>query len=202
MGGGRRGASITWSGRGWSIRRAAIRRTSTLHVSMPPSLRRQATRSTFTSGPNRTCWRWCCHCQRRLGSFEIEAVRRVGLENIVVLRKHGELVVEPIPAAEIPRARACRARSGARELDCFGEVPFVGVAVRTRHGFAQAHWSVDPDGVPGRTLVQTAGSVVSVPLRLTGTARFSARARLLPHDWRDGVGAVRAWVAVAHGRRH
>jgi SAM-dependent methyltransferase len=34
------------------------------------------------------------HCQRRLGSFEIEAVRRNGLENIVVLRKHGELIVE------------------------------------------------------------------------------------------------------------
>jgi O-antigen biosynthesis protein len=64
-------------------------------------------------------------------------------------------------------------------------------------GSAQAHWSVDPDGVSGRALVQTAGSVVSVPLRLSGTATFATRARLLPHDWRDGVAAVRAWVAVA-----
>jgi SAM-dependent methyltransferase len=34
------------------------------------------------------------HCHQRLGSFEIEAVRRVGLENIVVLRKHGDLVMQ------------------------------------------------------------------------------------------------------------
>jgi SAM-dependent methyltransferase len=41
------------------------------------------------------------HCQDRLGSFEIEAVRRVGLENIVVLRKHGEQVIEPSAAAQV-----------------------------------------------------------------------------------------------------
>ncbi len=41
------------------------------------------------------------HCQERLGSFEIEAVRRNGLENIVVLRKHGEQVVEDSPAGGI-----------------------------------------------------------------------------------------------------
>lgn len=34
------------------------------------------------------------HCRTRLGSFEIEAARRLGMENIVVLRKRGELVVE------------------------------------------------------------------------------------------------------------
>ena len=31
------------------------------------------------------------HCQSRFGTFEIEAIRRRSLENIVVLRKHGEL---------------------------------------------------------------------------------------------------------------
>ena len=34
------------------------------------------------------------HCHERLASFEIEAVRSRSLENIVVLRKHGELIVE------------------------------------------------------------------------------------------------------------
>jgi hypothetical protein len=45
------------------------------------------------------------HCDERLGSFELEAVRRLGVENIVVLRKHGELVVEESPAgqAAIPK---------------------------------------------------------------------------------------------------
>ena len=33
------------------------------------------------------------YCESNLDPFEIEAVRRVGLENIVVLRKHGELAV-------------------------------------------------------------------------------------------------------------
>jgi GT2 family glycosyltransferase len=31
---------------------------------------------------------------------------------------------------------------------------------------------------------------------LGGPVRFSARVRLLGHDWRDGVGAIRAWLAV------
>jgi len=139
------------------------------------------------------------HCQQRLGSFEIEAVRRVGLENIVVLRKHGELVVEPSPAAEI-RARGPVGRALARASSIVSKkIPLSALRLALDTGSSQAHWSVDPDGVPGRTLVQTAGSVVSVPLRLSGTGRFAARARLLPHDWRDGVGAVRAWVAVADG---
>lgn len=41
------------------------------------------------------------HCQKLLGSFEIEALRRFGVENIVVLRKHGESVVEESPAAAV-----------------------------------------------------------------------------------------------------
>ena len=63
-------------------------------------------------------------------------------------------------------------------------------------GSSQAHWSVDPDGVTGRALVQSAGSVVTIPLRLGGGVGFSAQVRLLPHDWRDGTGTLRAWVAV------
>ena len=41
------------------------------------------------------------HCQTWLGSFDIEAVRRSGLENIVVLRKHGELVIEDSQAGVV-----------------------------------------------------------------------------------------------------
>ncbi len=58
------------------------------------------------------------HCQKGLGSFEIEAIRRRSLETIVVLRKHGEQVLDsspakvnppselqPAPTAEKPRRR-------------------------------------------------------------------------------------------------
>ena len=76
------------------------------------------------------------------------------------------------------------------------EIPLSALRLALDEGSAQAHWSVDPDRVPGRALVQSAGSVVTVPLRLGGAVGFSAQVRLLPHDWRDGVGALRAWVAV------
>jgi glycosyltransferase involved in cell wall biosynthesis len=63
-------------------------------------------------------------------------------------------------------------------------------------GSAQARWAIDPDGVTGRALVQSVGSVVTIPLRLRGAVVFSGRVRLLPHDWRDGTGTLQAWVAV------
>ena len=63
-------------------------------------------------------------------------------------------------------------------------------------GSSQAQWSVDADGVRGRTLVQSADSVVAIPLRLTDAVGFSARVRLLPHDWRDRSGMLRVWAAA------
>jgi GT2 family glycosyltransferase len=64
-------------------------------------------------------------------------------------------------------------------------------------------WTIHPDGVLGRALVCDADAALTVPLRLTGPIVFTARAMLLPHDWRDRHGSVRAWVAVtnAHGHR-
>jgi len=62
-------------------------------------------------------------------------------------------------------------------------------------GSGRARWSVDPDGMRGRALVQSVGSVVTIPLRLGGAVGFSARVRLLPHDWRDRAGALQVWVA-------
>jgi O-antigen biosynthesis protein len=51
--------------------------------------------------------------------------------------------------------------------------------------------------VYGRALLVPAGESFTVPLRLSGEASLSGRAMLLPHDWRDGRGAVRASVAIA-----
>jgi len=134
------------------------------------------------------------HCHERLGSFEIEAVRRVGLENIVVLRKHGELVLEESTGAgaRVPKRIAhLRTRAVASAT-----IPLSALRARFDEGSAKAHWSVDPDGLTGRVLVQSAGSVVTIPLRFTGVVGFSARVQLLPHDWRDGTGTIRVWVAI------
>ncbi len=64
-------------------------------------------------------------------------------------------------------------------------------------------WLLHPDGVIGRALMLPVGATVTVPLELPGEVRFSARAMLLPHDWRDRRGAVRASVTAtdADGRR-
>ena len=65
--------------------------------------------------------------------------------------------------------------------------------MRSRRG---RDWSLHPDGVLGRALLMPAGATFTVPLRLANEVSFSARAMLLPHDWRDGRGAVRASVAI------
>lgn len=42
-------------------------------------------------------------CHARLGQFDIEAVRRFGIENLIVMRKHGDVVQEDrLPAAIAP----------------------------------------------------------------------------------------------------
>jgi len=136
------------------------------------------------------------HCQERLGSFEIDAVRRVGLENIVVLRKHGELVVEDDVSAGTLTVEPEHRQPTRASLGPSARLPLSVLRVALDEGSAQAHWTVDPDGLTGRAMVQSAGSVVTIPLQLAGPVRFTARVRLLPHDWRDGAGAVRVWVAV------
>jgi GT2 family glycosyltransferase len=60
----------------------------------------------------------------------------------------------------------------------------------------KTRWTIHPDGVLGRALICEADAASTVPLRLAGGVAFVARAMLLPHDWRDRHGTVRAWVAV------
>jgi O-antigen biosynthesis protein len=71
-------------------------------------------------------------------------------------------------------------------------------ALRTRVDVAcaESHWSVDPDLLSDRALVTNAGPPFSVPLSLGSRVQFEARVRLLPHDWRDGGGRVRALVTA------
>ena len=146
------------------------------------------------------------HCHERLGSFEIEAVRRRGIENIVVLRKHGELSLEPpaelappvtelvgvVSSQPVPPAAGVTPAPGSARVG----IPLSALRVTLDESSAQSYWSIDPDGVPGRALVMATGAPVTVPLGLDGVVTLSARVRLLPHDWRDGRGVVRAWVAA------
>ena len=82
-------------------------------------------------------------------------------------------------------------------------LPLSSLRARLDEKSATANWSLNPDGAIGRALMMPAGAVFTVPLELANEVSFSARAMLLPHDWRDGRDAVRAWVAVMDrdGRR-
>ena len=77
-----------------------------------------------------------------------------------------------------------------------GCLPLSALRARLDAASAAATWLLNPDGVLGRALMMRAGATVTVPLRLANEVSFSARAMLLPHDWRDGRGAVRASVAI------
>ena len=81
-------------------------------------------------------------------------------------------------------------------------VPLAALRARLDEESKGARWVLHPDGVLGRALLMPAGATFTVPLKLSGEVSFSARAMLLPHDWRDGRDAVRASVAVLDGDGH
>jgi GT2 family glycosyltransferase len=103
--------------------------------------------------------------------------------------------IRPVSGATIDSGpltrRAITPSAGSR-------LPLAGLRCRLDTGSA-AQWVLHPDGVLGRALLTPAGTVVSFPLTLSGEVTFSARAMLLPHDWRDGTGAVRATVTITDG---
>jgi GT2 family glycosyltransferase len=75
-------------------------------------------------------------------------------------------------------------------------LPLAALRWRLNEESAESGWRLHPDGVLGRALLVPAGASLTVPLKLSGEASFSGRVMLLPHDWRDGRGAVRASVAI------
>ena len=97
-----RAAAITWNGCSWYIRRTRGRPGSRRR-SRPPPISNAARYSIhFHVWTQSDLLELMLHCRILLGSFEIEAVRRSGLENIVVLRKNGELVVKASAAGAAP----------------------------------------------------------------------------------------------------
>jgi GT2 family glycosyltransferase len=77
-----------------------------------------------------------------------------------------------------------------------GRLPLSALRGGLDEASAGTNWLLNPDGVLGRALLIPAGKTFTVPLRLANDVSFSARAMLLPHDWRDGRGAVRVSVAI------
>jgi len=128
-------------------------------------------------------------CREQSDSFEFEAIRRSGVENIVVLRKRD------VPAAVAVRAdEPALPDSGPPTSEA--RIPLSALRARLDAGSEGARWSVDFGGTTGRSLVQTAGSAIEFPLRLDAPVRFSAQAILVDHDWRDSRGAIRPSVAI------
>ena len=153
------------------------------------------------------------HCQWRFGTFEIEAIRRHSIENIVVLRKHGGPIEESPagPTAVLPQADPEPPTSLDRQMTLDSaispppdgssgcRVPLSALRMALDPRSAQARWVLDWEECPGRGLVQPADSVVTFSLRLAGPVRLSSRVRLASHDWRDLRGGVRAWLGVEEG---
>jgi hypothetical protein len=137
------------------------------------------------------------HIQELVGTFELEATRRNGIENIVVLRKHtvapapaerggtraAPLILVPVPPTPSPEATRDR-------------ITLAGLRMRLDDGSRRAHWSIDPDGTLGRGLVQEEDGPVRFGLVVSRPLELRAQVRLLPHDWLDGTRAARAQVQV------
>jgi O-antigen biosynthesis protein len=101
------------------------------------------------------------------------------------------------------RAAAARVQgTRSRVVPTGSRVPLAALRARLDKESAGASWSLHPDWVLGRALLLTADATFTIPLKLSEDVFFSGRAMLLPHDWRDGCGAVRVSVAVTDGDGH
>ena len=65
-----------------------------------------------------------------------------------------------------------------------------------------AHWSMNPDGVLGRSLMVVAGGRYVVPLSAAGPIGLRTRVMLVPHDWRDRQGSVLATIHATDATGH
>ena len=147
------------------------------------------------------------HCHDTLDSFEIEAIRRRGHENIIVLRTHGardavteaETGIALLGAPETVTPSASIAHRARPSLAAQGRIPLAALRELLDERSAPAHWSRAADGILGRALVMPAGSAVTFPLALDHPVSLRGRVRLLPHDWLDGVGSVRAVARIRDG---
>src|SRR5579859_3727947 len=84
----------------------------------------------------------------------------------------------------------------ARRASPSGErLPLSALRMRLDDASQGAQWAMHPDGVLGRALMMPAPATVSFPITLSGEVVLRTRVMLLPHDWRDGRGAITASVS-------
>ena len=128
-------------------------------------------------------------------------MRRNGIENIVVVRKHGRLNLPANPGSMLDTTGAGGALVAPPPAPA--GIALASLRERLDAGSEAADWAVDFDGLAGRAWIVSTTAPVTVALALDGPVLLRARAALVPHDWRDGVGDVRAWIAAvgAGGRR-
>jgi GT2 family glycosyltransferase len=100
-----------------------------------------------------------------------------------------------VAAARVQRTKKHTLPPGTR-------VPLAALRARTDKESVGSGWLLHPDRVLGRALLVPAGRTFTIPLKLAAEASFAGRAMLLPHDWRDRRGAVRASVAVTNPAGH
>ena len=138
------------------------------------------------------------HCRERLRNFEVETIRRNGVENVVVLRKHG--IARPRP----PRpSTARRSAAGGPPAPVATGIALATLREQLDEGSEAASWTVDFDGIDGRAWIVSTAPPVVIALALDDPVSLRGRMALVPHDWRDGIGDVRARVVAvdAGGRR-
>ena len=97
-------------------------------------------------------------------------------------------------------SRAMRAaRTSGRAVGTKSSLPLSALRYRLDGGSSEAVWTMNPDGLSGRALLAPAPSAITYPLALEQPTPLRATARLLPHDWRDGRGWLRASVTACDG---
>jgi GT2 family glycosyltransferase len=78
------------------------------------------------------------------------------------------------------------------------QIPLGALSARPCDAGPGGQWSVDPDGLSGRGLVQPVDVAATYDLMLDGPADFAATVCLFPHDWRDGVGILQARLTALY----
>jgi O-antigen biosynthesis protein len=102
---------------------------------------------------------------------------------------------EQVPTAVAALAAQLRNR-GTVPAPAGPRLPLAALRTDLDESSADISWPINPDGVLGRALMMPAAAPATFRLRLGGSARLTGRVQLLPHDWRDGRGAVRAAVTA------
>ena len=100
------------------------------------------------------------------------------------------------PELSIGSLRTAARRLRRRRVPAGEPLPLSALRGLVDDDCAGAHWTIHPDGVLGRALVLEGGTAYTTPLRLGSEVRLTGRVMLLPHDWLNGRGELRATILI------